>query len=348
MHRARQRHVDQAHRLGGILQPDLLRRSRPARRRSRRSRKSITGCAVGVVVLQAFGRRRRRAAWPSHRNGQNTIGYSRPLDLWIVTICTRLRSDSSRSCAASSAAPSRALLSQPAQQRIGRGVGGGGLVQQLGQVQQVGQAALAVGAAEQARGHAPRRDQAAQHARPRRGAARRRGRRRSAPCSPAARPRRGRVACDRRGVAAHHLGGQRGAQQRVARRLAGSRPAPAPGPRRRVLSKTLACDSSTLPTPQRGQRARISLPCAWLRTSTAMSPAASGRLAERDLAAAAPSPSSRAISPAQASRGAAPGRPLGSGWPSASPRQLPQLQRRRAAAAFDQGLRGLAPMLTGR
>ena len=44
--------------------------------------------------------------WPSHRKGQNTSGYSRPLDLWMVTICTRLRSDARRSCAASSLRPS--------------------------------------------------------------------------------------------------------------------------------------------------------------------------------------------------------------------------------------------------
>ena len=50
---------------------------------------------------------------PSHRNGQNTNGYSRPLLLWMVTICTRLRSLSRRSCMSSDAPRSRRAANQP-------------------------------------------------------------------------------------------------------------------------------------------------------------------------------------------------------------------------------------------
>ncbi len=133
-------------------------------------------------------------------------------------ICTRLLSDSRRSCATSSAVSSRRSCRQPAQQGIRGFVRRRRLVDLLAQVQQVGEAALAVVATEHARAHLLLGEEAAVHDA-------------HALAQPdlavpgealEVRHQLGLVCRDRRdagGVAAHHFGGQRAAQEGVARRL---------------------------------------------------------------------------------------------------------------------------------
>ena len=79
--------------------------------------------------------------------GQSTIGNSRPLLRWMVITCTASASDSSRR-ARSSFSVSRAAswMRRPSQVAMAVGpeaLGHAGLVQQLGDVAQVGHEALA-------------------------------------------------------------------------------------------------------------------------------------------------------------------------------------------------------------
>ena len=94
------------------------------------------------------GRPGPRSDWPrpSQTKGQNTTGNSRPLLRWIVMTCTASASDSSRRARSSFSASRVGVVDAPAQPgghgRRAEALGHAGLVEQLGNVTQVGHEAL--------------------------------------------------------------------------------------------------------------------------------------------------------------------------------------------------------------
>ena len=113
------------------------------------------------------------------------------------------------------------------------------------------------------------------------------------------------------------------------------------------LLKTLACDNSTLPTPSASRAWRIWLPCEWVRTSTAMSPAAKGRPSSVT-SPRCPAASRRAISPAQAWVAWRLAWCLAGRWPSAWGGSVHSCSAARASLRSASTGRGLSPALTGR
>jgi hypothetical protein len=330
VHRARQRHVDQAHRLGGGLQRLLL--LQLLELLLVELAQVDHGFAV-VLVLQAFAAAARALlAVPQQRAEDHRV--LQPLGLvdrhHLHKVAVGFQAQLRRVVPACLAA----LGLQPALQRLGRRVGIGGLVQAFGKVQQVGQAPFAVGPGQQPAAHAFGLHPLAQH---QAHAALRPGVAIAGEARDQVQQRRfvGRQGLDGRGVQAHRFGSQRGAQQRLALRLqhaASSRSRSAAS----ALSKTLACDSSTLPHAHCRQRAAH---CRTLRMAAHQHGDVAGGqrpIAQPDLAVAGGCQQPRDLAGAsfvgQAHR-------LGTQQrlSVAVARQLPQLQRgSRRPRAFDQ------------
>ena len=277
VHGARHRDVEEPELLGQLLAAGLDAQRAAARGRSelqrRRGRRSAGIVAHDVVLAVRVDRANRR---PSHTNGQKTTGYSSPLLLWTVTILTTCSSLSSRSCCSSlSGCSSARALRHPLHQRIEAARMARRLVlEQLAQMQQVGQAALAVGVLEEARRHALALEQLAEHAA-------------EAVIAPREMvvverlepPGPGAIVVQERDQLlagdVEQLGAERGAHHLVAsrvgdRRAARAAAAPPPGSRTRCPPPAGRSARRDAPAPSATSR-----PWRWLRTSTAMSPPAS-------------------------------------------------------------------------
>ena len=216
MHRAGQGDVDQAHELGCGFQPGLGARRDLVERRVDAAAKVDHRRAVVVVSRRAFQAVAGRAqpAVPQkgaeHHRVLQALALVDGDDLHQVAVALQPQLGGLVGAGAAFA-----LGLQPAQQGLGRRLLGGRLVQAFGQVQQVGQAARAIGSAQQALRHLFLLQPLAQHEA-------------DAAASPPAlvlhealQQRRqrglvGRQGVDLRRVVAHPAGGQRGFQQAFA------------------------------------------------------------------------------------------------------------------------------------
>ena len=152
VHGARQRDVDEAQVLGGALEPRAPLHVGVVELAVEALAEVDHGAAGVVVVLDAVEPVGEAAAPPVPQEGAEHDRVLEPLGLVdgddLHQVLVGLEAQLRRVVAALVAA----LGLEPAQQRVGRGVRLGRLVQALGQVQQVGQAPLAVAAQQQAFG----------------------------------------------------------------------------------------------------------------------------------------------------------------------------------------------------
>ena len=282
--------------------------------------------------------------WPFQRNGQNTTGYSSPLDLWMVMICTRLRSDSRRSCAASSPLRSARCVCSQRSCSSGEACVSDAWCRPSDRCSRLvsrrsPSARASIRAATPSRTirlrsitPTPRRSHCSRYS-----------------VNRVTKPSSWPSWADAASIAAASKPSITvDSAARSMRSRAGSRTAASTRSRSSasVLWKTLACESSTLPTPSAASAWRIAPPWAWLRTSTAMSPPASGLPPCRISPRCAPL-ISRATSPAQASAAARCAARLFAGRPSAAGGSCQSCSGERGCVVSCHVLRGFWPQPTG-